>query len=267
MSGRQAGAAARALVGVGTALTILGVSVAVLLNPIYIHAALDASGSAAILGMTRQATHAVSDRTIGELVFGPATFAFSAVAGGPRFYDVAEASHLHDASNLLHVFLAVTGLGLVVLLAILVPRRRDPDAWRAVQAGTAGLAGLIAAVGVFFAVAFDAAFTLFHEIFFPQGNWSFNPATERMVQLYPTPFWELISMTLALVVLVLCVVAWLVARARVRALEWSAEERGEFRPGIGSDPGGTADESAVRAARAPDPGAAADAAPAGPAPR
>ena len=224
-SGRQAVAAVRVLVGVGTALTILGVSVAVLLNPIYIHAALDGSGSAGLLGMTRQATHAVSDRTIGELVFGPATFAFSVVPGGPRFYDAAEASHLHDASNLLHLFLALTGAGLVVLLATLLPHRRDPGAWRAVQAGSAALAGFIVAVGIFFAVAFDAAFTLFHEIFFPQGNWSFNPATERMVQLYPTAFWELISMTLALVVLVLCAATWLVARARGRALEWSAPAR------------------------------------------
>ncbi len=78
---------------------------------------------------------------------------------------------------------------------------------------------VFAAVGLFFAVAFDTAFTLFHEIFFPQGNWEFNAATEKMVQLYPTPFWEIISMTLAALILVLCAVAWLLATLRLRSLE------------------------------------------------
>ncbi len=219
MPGPQAGVGVRVVIGAGVALSILGLAVVALLDPLYVHAALDSAGSAGILGMTASATHNVSDRTMAELVFGPATFAFPATPGGPRFYDAAEASHLRDASNLLHAFLALVVLGAIALIVTLMPRRRDPGAWRAVRDGAVALAAAFCAIGLFFAVAFDTAFTLFHEIFFPQGNWEFNVATERMVQLYPTPFWELITMTLAAVTLLLCAAAWFLATARLRVLE------------------------------------------------
>ena len=32
---------------------------------------------------------------------------------------------------------------------------------------------------------FEPAFTLFHELFFPGGNWQFDPRTDRLVQLFP----------------------------------------------------------------------------------
>ena len=225
MPGPRTGMGARVVIGVGVALSILGLGVVALLDPLYIHAALDSAGSAGILGMTASATHAMSDRTMAELVFGPATFAFPVAPGGPRFYDAAEAAHLRDASNLLHWFLAVVGVGAVALVVTLVPRRRDPGAWHAVRGGAVALAAAFCAIGLFFAVAFDAAFTLFHEIFFPQGNWEFNVATERMVQLYPTPFWELITMTLAAVILLLCAAAWFVATVRLRSLGRSEVSR------------------------------------------
>lgn len=210
---------ARLVIAVGAALTLLGMGFAVVFNPLFLHAALDASGSAAILGLDARTTHAVSDRTIGEMLGGPATFAFPATPGGPRFYDAAEASHLRDARTVLWGFLGVVGLGFVALLLTLVPRRRDPRAWRAARTGAVVLAGAFAAIGLFMAVAFDTAFTLFHEIFFPQGNWQFNTATEKMVQLYPTPFWELTGMVLALATIAFCGIAWLLATLRAQALE------------------------------------------------
>lgn len=208
----------RGVAGLGAALTILGIGVLGLFTPLYLHAALRFADSAGILGLSQSVTQALSDRTVRELVLGPARFDFPIAPGGPRFYDAAESAHLRDAAGLLHGFLAVVALGALALLLVLVPGRRDPGIWRAVAGGAAVLAGVVAAAGVFFAVAFDAAFTLFHEIFFPQGDWSFNPLSERMVQLYPTRFWELLSMTLALVVLVLCAVVWGAATSRARTL-------------------------------------------------
>ena len=43
-------------------------------------------------------------------------------------------------------------------------------------------------VGGFFAVAFDHAFLLFHEIFFPQGNFLFA-ADSNLLRLFPEGFW------------------------------------------------------------------------------
>lgn len=40
---------------------------------------------------------------------------------------------------------------------------------------------------------FSSAFTLFHQIFFPQGNWSF-PADSLLIQLYPLNIWRNIAL-------------------------------------------------------------------------
>ena len=39
------------------------------------------------------------------------------------------------------------------------------------------------------AFAFDAAFSLFHGLFFAAGSWTFDPSTDRLVQLFPEQFW------------------------------------------------------------------------------
>jgi integral membrane protein (TIGR01906 family) len=243
VAGRSAGRAWRVAIAIGGALAILGVSVVALLDPAYIHAALDAAGSAAILALDRQATYAASDRTMNELVFGPATFAFPVAPGGQPFYDASEASHLRDASNLLHLFLVVVLAGAVLLIVGGTRYRRDPAAWRALRTGAVVLAAAFAAIGLFFTVAFDQAFTLFHEVFFPQGNWEFNSATERMVQLYPTPFWELIATTLAILVLALCGLVWLLATLRARSLDPGAAIAG-VGPGPSGAPAPTGSDAA-----------------------
>ena len=44
------------------------------------------------------------------------------------------------------------------------------------------------AIGVFAIVAWESAFTLFHQLLFPPGTWSF-PANSTMIRLYPPEFW------------------------------------------------------------------------------
>jgi integral membrane protein (TIGR01906 family) len=213
---------ASAVIAISTALLILGLAVVLLLSPVYIHAALDDAGSAAFLGVTPAQAHDLSDRTVGELVFGPATFAFPMEEGGPGFYDAAEASHLRDARAVFYVFLAAVVAALVVLAAAVVRSGRAAPFWRAVSRGALGLSAAFAAVGAIFLVAFDAAFTLFHEVFFPGGNWSFDPRTEHMVQLYPIPFWERTTTALGALAFALGLAAWWLARHRAVALERGA---------------------------------------------
>ena len=72
-------------------------------------------------------------------------------------------------------------------------------------------------LGLFFAVFFDRAFTLFHQLFFAQGSWTFDPATDRLVQLFPEQFWTETSVAIAVVVVGLAIVVWAVARPRARS--------------------------------------------------
>ena len=61
-------------------------------------------------------------------------------------------------------------------------------------------------------MAFDSLFTLFHQLFFPGGNWSFDPSTQRLVQLYPFRFWQIASAALGMLVFLLGIGAWLLGR-------------------------------------------------------
>ena len=72
-------------------------------------------------------------------------------------------------------------------------------------------------------MAFDALFTLFHQLFFPGGNWSFDPATQRLVQLYPFAFWQVTAAAFGVLVAALGVAAWWLGRRLGRSAPVRAE--------------------------------------------
>jgi integral membrane protein (TIGR01906 family) len=115
-----------------------------------------------------------------------------------------------------------TGLWLAVIAAavvlVIAARGTSRDAvaraatWRAVRAGARALAVLIAVAGVFAIVAFDAAFELFHRLLF-SGNYTFDPATDKLVQLFPEAFWSEIAIAVGGVIIVAAIaVAWFAGR-------------------------------------------------------
>ncbi|MFI5261497.1 MAG: DUF1461 domain-containing protein [Candidatus Limnocylindrales bacterium] len=208
------------VVAVATALVILALVLLVLTTALYMHPALAQADSAAYLGTSTATARQLSDLTIRELYLGPGTFAFSWTPGGTvqPFYDAAEVQHLQAVHVVLFGFLGLAAVGLVVLVTGLLTVRGEAWFWQAVSRGAAGLAVVLVVVGVFAAVAFDQAFTLFHEIFFPGGDWSFDPATEHLVQLYPTPFWELTAGVLVGASVAIGAGVWWLARRHSRRL-------------------------------------------------
>ena len=183
-----------------------------LLTPWFIHGALDAAGSADLLGLTQAQTHELSDRSLRELVFGPGEFAFEGPDGEP-FYDPDERDHLGDARLLLGIFLLAGGVGIVAIGAALGAwADRRSAIWTVVR--RAGLATSIAVIllGVVSLLAFDSLFTLFHQVFFPGGNWAFDPSTQRLVQLYPFRFWQIAAAALGTLAFVLGLATWLLGR-------------------------------------------------------
>ena len=55
-------------------------------------------------------------------------------------------------------------------------------------------------------------FELFHRLFFPAGSFTFDPRTDRLVQLFPFDFWSETTIVLGVVIVVLAALVWLVAR-------------------------------------------------------
>lgn len=204
---------AGAVTSVATALVVLAGSLALMLLPLWIHFALDVSGSAATLGLPPAEVHALSDRTVAELVFGPGTFALAGPDGVP-FFSAAEASHLRDARSVLWGFLALAAVGAVCVAVRLSRAGRRPAAWAQIRRGAAGLVIGLVIAGVVALAAFEPAFELFHRVFFPGGNWAFDPRTDRLVQLYPFGFWQLTTVAMGTVSIGLATLVWSVARRR-----------------------------------------------------
>lgn len=193
-----------------TALIVIVVAVLLLTTTVWMHGALKASGATQAFATPEQA-FSFSDPTVNQLLFG-GDFYFD-LGDGHTFYTADEVSHLRDARAVLYLFVALATAALIFVAAALVHRPHDARRWRAVARGGAGLAiGAVVVVVVGF-VAFDAAFELFHRVFFPGGNWEF-PVDSNMIRLYPYAFWQLTATALG----VLCVIGgslvWWLARRR-----------------------------------------------------
>ena len=201
----------RVIVPVATMLTIGAVALLLLFTPLWLHPALDAADSAAWLRMTPQAAHDYSDLTVSDLVFASGDYDFVAPDGTP-FFDASERAHMRDVRVVLYGFLGLSTIAAIFLGLVTYRRRADTAVLRGISRGGLWLVIGTIVVGVFAAVAFDQAFELFHEIFFPGGNFAFDPTTERLVQLYPFAFWQYTSAALGLLLIVGGALTWFVGR-------------------------------------------------------
>jgi integral membrane protein (TIGR01906 family) len=215
MTGSIGRRAAGSLVGVAAMVVILAAAVAVFFNPLYVAFEQDRAQAPAWTGYSAEQVHSVTNSVLGELYFGPARFE-QTVSGTPVF-DPRERSHLADVRGVLIGLGIATFVAVVVLvMAFVVSRRRD-RLWGAIRRGAGLLAGAVIVGGVLVAVAFDAAFDLFHRVFFARGTYTFDPYTERLVQLFPGQFWFETSIALAVVGLLLSAAVWYFAGRAERA--------------------------------------------------
>lgn len=104
------------------------------------------------------------------------------LAGEP-FFNEREAAHLRDVRAVLGGVGPATAAAALALLAGLWLERR-----RIARAALVD-AALVVALGVAAALLFEPLFLLFHEVFFPQGNFLFDPARDNLVVLYPESYW------------------------------------------------------------------------------
>ena len=205
----------RILISLATGIVVLAVALLLLLTPVWTHFALASADSVSPTGRG-QAAIDVSDKTVGALVT-LGSFNFAAGNGTPM-YAADEQAHMRDVQVVFYGFMALAVASLVFVVAAVARAPRDASRWRAISRGGFWIGDFVIVLGLFAAIAFDAVFTLFHEIFFPGGNWSFPP-TSNLIRLYPEPFWELSSAALAFLAIVGGIAVWFLARRRAAALE------------------------------------------------
>ncbi len=200
---------ARVAVAVATAVAITGAAIALFFNPAWVSFAQGRADAAAYTGWTAEQVDAVTRDIVIEIWIGPGTFA-QEVAGEPVF-DERERAHMADVRRVVLGFYALVVAAAAILVLAGVASRGARWFWHAVASGAKILAVGTIAVGLAFLVFFDTAFTLFHEIFFAEGSWTFDPATDRLVQLFPYQFWTETSVAIAVVGLLLAVGVWMAA--------------------------------------------------------
>jgi integral membrane protein (TIGR01906 family) len=201
-------------VAVATALVIVGVAIALFFNPIWVSFAQGRADAASWTGWTAQQVDAVTRDIVLEVWFGPGEFE-QEVAGEPVFTE-RERSHMADVRGVVLGFYAFVVLGAATLAVAGVASRGAPWFWRSVALGAKGLTVGTIAVGTAFLLFFDTAFAIFHQLFFAEGSWTFDPATDRLVQLFPYQFWTETSVAIAVVGLGLTLAVWALAARQAR---------------------------------------------------
>jgi integral membrane protein (TIGR01906 family) len=207
------GGLAALVVGVASVLVVLALAILPFLNPVWVGFAQERAQAAAWTGFAPADLRTVTGAILADLVLGPRDFDVT-LAGQPVLNE-AERGHMRDVRTVfLGLYLAAAVGALVLVAAFVIARGRSrARLWRRLSRAGLVIAVVTVAGGLLALVFFDTAFALFHRVFFPQGNWQFDPATDRLVQLFPERFWVETSVAVGVVVIVLGVVlAWLGAR-------------------------------------------------------
>jgi integral membrane protein (TIGR01906 family) len=221
------------LTGLATAIVIVALAILPFLTPPWVSFEQGRSNAAAWTGFTTQELEAATGSILSDLVVGPPDF--DVTVRGVGVLDARERGHMRDVRTVFAGLFGLAGASLVVL--VLAARRRDRSAtWRAVRRGAIALAVAIVALGAVAVVAFDALFETFHEVLFPAGSYDFDPATERLVQLFPFQFWQDSAIIVGVVIVIACAVVATYAGPRARGTRARDAAPSELATAAGTNP-------------------------------
>ena len=207
-------------VALAAGLLILAVAISPFLTPAWVAFEQERTDAAGWTGFNAEELRTVTNAILSDLVRGPPNFEVT-VRGAPVLTE-GERDHMRDVRGVFTAFYLAAAGALVILLVGRAGARGTGSWSRArflgsVRAGSVGLAVVIVAAGIVAAVAFDAAFEVFHRLFFAAGTYNFDPLRYRLVQLFPDAFWSETTIAAGGLTLVLSLVVALVATRRLRA--------------------------------------------------
>jgi integral membrane protein (TIGR01906 family) len=124
---------------------------------------------------------------------------------------------MRDVRGVFIGFFAIAAVAAASAVAIVLARRADGRlaTWRAVRAGAVGLVAGLVIAGAVAVVAFDALFEAFHRLLFAGGSYTFDPGTDRLVQLFPFQFWQETAIAVGAVAIVAALIVAVIAQRRV----------------------------------------------------
>jgi integral membrane protein (TIGR01906 family) len=198
-------------IALATALAIVAVTLPLFLNPVWVAFEQGRAQATTWTGYPEPQLRQATDSILADLVFGPPEF--DVTIGAEPVLIARERAHMRDVRNVFVGFFAVALVTAAGALAIAARRRAETRrrTWRAVRGGAAGLVIVLVVAGGVAFVAFDALFETFHRLFFAGGSYTFDPSTERLVQLFPFQFWQETAIDVGAVCIVLAAIVVAVA--------------------------------------------------------
>jgi integral membrane protein (TIGR01906 family) len=209
------GRLAAPLIGLATAILVVGIAILPFVNPVWVGFAQERAEASAWTGFTSEELRTATDAILADLILGPPDF--DVQVRGEAVLNERERGHMRDVRGVFGALVIAAVLSLGVLATAIVGGRGSPTPWRRIRRGALATTLVTVAGGALALVFFDTAFELFHRLFFPAGSYTFDPTTERLVQLFPYRFWvETATAVGAVIVLLSLGVAWASGRIAER---------------------------------------------------
>jgi len=135
-----------------------------------------------------------------------------------------ELCHLTDVRIILGWSLLLTYIIVTAAVIIIALTRNLQFARRSLFAAGISCLALPVVLGLFLLFFFQPTFVLFHEIFFPQGNWTF-PANSLIISTFPEQYWQTIGILWMAIFLINGLVLMGLSRFCGKMHAWSVIER------------------------------------------
>jgi integral membrane protein (TIGR01906 family) len=172
---------------VAVALVIVALAILPFLTPPWMSFAQERAEAHAWTGFAEPELRRVTNAIVADLVLGPPEF--DVAVDGTAVLNERERSHMRDVRTVLLGLWLLAAASAALLVAGWLLARRRAWYWRSIRVGGIGVAVAVVVIGAISVIAFDAVFEAFHQAFFPGGTYTFDPRTERLVQLFPYQFW------------------------------------------------------------------------------
>lgn len=110
-------------------------------------------------------------------------------------FNARETAHMEDVKGLMRVVFRLNEVAIAYVLTYVTAVfvwSRQPVRKLALQslAGVGVGFAVVAAVGAVALTGFDAAWDRFHRIAFRNDLWQLDPDSDRLIQMFPEPFWQ-----------------------------------------------------------------------------
>jgi integral membrane protein (TIGR01906 family) len=204
--------ASSVFVPIATGIVIVAVAIVPFVNPLWVSFEQGRARAEAWTGYSPAQLREATDAILSDLVVGPPTF--DVVVAGQPVLSERERAHMADVRGVFVGLAVLAVASVVVLIAAYAGTRRSPSFWRSVRRGAALFAVGVLVVGIVGMFAFDAVFEAFHRLFFAGGSYTFDPRTDRLVQLFPDQFWFETSLAVGGLIVLLCLGTLRVATGR-----------------------------------------------------